>query len=227
MPDTPVQEPKRVLLSWSSGKDSAWTLYQLQQDPSVSLVGLFSTMNGAFDRVAMHATRRRLLKAQADAAGLPLFTTDLPWPCSDAKYQDVMHKTLKKLQRKTEFTHLAFGDLFLEDVRDYRIKLLANRPITPLFPLWGQDTHSLAANMIAAGLKARLTCLNPQQLDPALAGAEFDHAFLDTLPYTVDPCGERGEFHTFAYAGPMFSQPIPIEAGEVVERDGFVFADLK
>lgn len=218
---------KRVLLSWSSGKDAAWTLWQLQQDSEVDIIGLLTTMNGEFDRVAMHSTRRTLLAAQAEAAGLPLFTANLPWPCSDSKYRSVMHRTVKKLVRQQKITHIAFGDLFLEDVREYRETLFASTPVELLFPLWGKDTKTLAAEMIENGLQAQLTCLNPNQLDKRFAGRQFDHNFLNELPESVDACGERGEFHTFAYAGPMFSAPLAVQSGETVDRDGFVFSDLK
>jgi uncharacterized protein (TIGR00290 family) len=216
----------KTLVSWSSGKDSAWMLHKLMQDPGIEIGGLLTTMNGEFDRVAMHAVRRRMLEAQAEAAGLPLRTILLPWPCSNEHYEKQMAEAVAKAVAEG-FTHVAFGDLFLEDVRRYREDRLAGTGLTPLFPIWGIPTTTLADEMIAGGLKAILTCVNPRQLDRSFAGRQFDRALLRDLPDGVDPCGERGEFHSFAYAGPMFSYPIPVTAGEVVDRDGFVFADLQ
>jgi uncharacterized protein (TIGR00290 family) len=218
----------RVLLSWSSGKDCAWTLHLLRQRPDVVLVGLLTTFNESADRVAMHAVRRDLVEAQAAAVALPLWSVELPWPCSNAVYEERMSRALERA-RDQGVTHMAFGDLFLEDVRAYRVSRLAGTGIEPLFPLWGTpaDTPVLARRLITAGLRAVLTCVDPKQLDPAFVGREFDADLLRELPPTVDPCGERGEFHTFCYAGPMFQQPLAIEVGERVERDGFWFADVR
>jgi uncharacterized protein (TIGR00290 family) len=218
---------KRVLLSWSSGKDSAWTLHLLRGQPGVEIAGLLTTFNEAADRVAMHAVRRELVVAQARAAGLPLWPIDLPAPCSNEAYETIMGKAMARARRQ-DITHVAFGDLFLEDIRAYREKQLAGTGITPLFPLWGKpsDTPALARRMLAAGLQAVLTCVDPRQLDPRFAGRRFDAALLAELPRDVDPCGERGEFHTFCFDGPMFARPIPVRTGEVVSRDGFCFADL-
>jgi uncharacterized protein (TIGR00290 family) len=215
----------RALLAWSSGKDSAWALHLLRQRGEVDVVGLLTTMNAAFDRVAMHAVRARLLRAQAEAAGLPLVEVPLPWPCSNAEYEAAMGAALAAA-RRDGVTAVAFGDLFLEDVRRYREERMAGTGLEPLFPLWREPTDALARAMIAGGLRARLTCVDPRQLAPSFAGREYDAALLAELPAGVDPCGERGEFHTFAYAGPMFARPIAVRAGEVVERDGFVFGDL-
>jgi uncharacterized protein (TIGR00290 family) len=215
----------RALLAWSSGKDSAWALHVLRQRGEVEVVGLLTTMNAAFERVAMHAVRARLLRVQAEAAGLPLVEVPLPWPCSNAEYEAAMSAALADARREG-ITAMAFGDLFLEDVRRYREERMAGTGLAPLFPLWGEPTDALARTMIAGGLRARLTCVDPRQLAPAFAGREYDAALLAELPPTVDPCGERGEFHTFAYAGPMFSRPVAVRAGEVVERDGFTYADL-
>jgi uncharacterized protein (TIGR00290 family) len=216
----------RLLLSWSSGKDSAWALHLLRQRGDYTLAGLLTTLNAAFDRVAMHSTRRALLEAQARAAGLPLVTVPLPWPCSNADYEALMREACASaVAAHVEF--VAFGDLFLEDVRRYREEHLIGTGLQPVFPVWGRDTRRLAEEMIDNGLRARLVCVDPRKLPPAFAGREFDADLLRDLPAGTDPCGENGEFHTFVYAGPMFREPIPVEAGEVVERDGFVFADVR
>ncbi len=214
----------KTLLSWSSGKDSAWTLHVLRSQ-GVNVAGLVTTVNAAMERVAMHAVRVPLLEAQAAAAGLPLVRVDLPWPCSNEEYEARFAAALARA-RAAGFTQIAFGDLFLEDIRAYREKQLEGTGFSLLFPLWQLPTDRLARDMIAGGLKARLTCVDPKHLDRSFAGREFDVALLDALPRGVDPCGERGEFHSFAYGGPMFEKPIAILSGEVVERDGFVFADI-
>ena len=219
-----VLAPKKCLLAWSSGKDSAWALLALRR-VDVLVVGLLTTINQAFDRVAMHAVRRSLLDAQARSIGIPLWPVPLPWPCSNEDYERIMAEVCR--QAKAEGIEcVAFGDLFLPEVRAYRERQLAGTGLTPLFPLWGLPTGALAREMLAGGLKARITCVDPKVLPPAFAGREFDQALLADLPAGVDPCGEKGEFHTFAYNGPVFREPIPISRGEVVERDGFVFADL-
>lgn len=216
----------KILVSWSTGKDSAWMLHVLQQQHPGAVAGLLTTVNAAFDRVAMHAVRRRLLDAQADAAGLPLHVVDLPWPCSNTEYEQRMGHAVEQFVREG-FTHVAFGDLFLEDVRRYREARLAGTGLEPLFPLWKSTTTAeLARRIIDAGVRAYLTCIDPRQLDPAFAGRAFDEQLLADLPPGVDPCGERGEFHSFVWDGPMFRQPIPVTVGEVVRRDGFVFADV-
>lgn len=219
--------PRRLLLSWSSGKDSAWALHVLRQADDVEIVGLLSTFNDAADRVAMHAVRRELVQAQARAADLPLWEVRLPWPCSNSEYEERMRPALERA-RATGITHIAFGDLYLEDVRDYRIRLLAGTGIEPLFPLWCSpaDTPALARAMLAAGLRAVLTCVDPTQLDERFAGRQYDGALLAELPPNVDPCGERGEFHTFCYAGPMFAEEIPVRTGVTLRRSGFVFTDV-
>jgi uncharacterized protein (TIGR00290 family) len=215
----------KTLLAWSSGKDSAWSLHVLRAAGEVEVVGLLTTINEAFDRVAMHAVRTELLRAQAAAAGLPLWTVPIPWPCSNAAYEAAMAAALERA-RADGIEAVAFGDLFLEDIRRYREERMAATGLKPLFPLWQRPTAPLAREMIAGGLRARLTCVDPRALPDRFAGRDFDAALLAELPATVDPCGERGEFHTFAYDGPMFSRPVPIRSGEVVTRDGFVFADL-
>jgi uncharacterized protein (TIGR00290 family) len=215
----------KALLSWSSGKDAAWTLHVLRQQREVEVVGLLTTTNEAFDRVAMHGVREALLEAQAQAAGLPLWKVPLPWPCSNEVYEALMAKVCAEAASQG-IGIMAFGDLFLEDVRDYRIQKLAGTGLEPVFPIWNGDTATLARDMVQAGLRATLACVNPRALGSEFAGREFDTALLADLPLAVDPCGERGEFHTFAWDGPMFLHPVPVRRGEVVERDGFVFADL-
>ncbi len=216
--------PSKILLSWSSGKDAAWAL-QVLREAGTPPAGLLTTVNGAFERVAMHAVREALLEAQAEAAGLPLVKVRIPYPCPNETYEAAMAAACAEAVAQG-FTHVAFGDLFLEDVRDYRLQKLAGTGLAPLFPLWGRPTAALAREMIQGGLQARLTCVDPRVLDAAFVGRAFDEDLLRDLPDGVDPCGERGEFHSFCHAGPMFSRPIPIRSGEVVTRDGFTFADL-
>jgi uncharacterized protein (TIGR00290 family) len=216
---------RRILLSWSSGKDSAWALHLLRRRGEVEIAGLLTTINQQHARVAMHAVREQLLEQQAEAAGLPLYKVPLPWPCSNDHYEAAMAGALRRAALDG-IGAVAFGDLFLEDIREYREQKLAGTGIQPLFPLWGMATGELAREMIAGGLRAVLTCVDPKQLPARFAGKQFDSALLDELPGGVDPCGERGEFHTFAWDGPMFSRPVPVHPGGVVERDGFAFADL-
>jgi uncharacterized protein (TIGR00290 family) len=215
----------KTLLAWSSGKDSAWCLHLLRQSADVEVVGLLTTVNQRYDRVAMHAVRRALLEAQAEAAALPLLVVPIPDPCPNAAYEAAMEKALAGA-RTQGVAAVAFGDLFLEDVRRYREQRLAGSGIAPLFPLWGRPTRELAAEMLAAGLRARITCVDPRVLPASFAGRDFDAALLAALPPGADPCGENGEFHTFAWDGPMFRHTVPVRGGEVVTRDGFVFADL-
>ncbi|MFP5210327.1 MAG: ATP-binding protein [Acidobacteriota bacterium] len=217
---------KRVLLSWSSGKDSAWALHVLRRDPAIELCGLLTTLNEQFQRVAMHGTRRSVLEAQARAAGLPLWIVPLPWPCPNEIYEQRMAEACNRAVAEG-IDAVAFGDLFLADIRAYREKQMAPTGLEPLFPLWQVPTDALAREMIAAGLRARLSCVDKKQLPATFAGREFDEALLRDLPPAADPCGERGEFHTCVYAGPMFAAPLPIETGEIVERDGFAFADFQ
>jgi len=216
----------KILISWSSGKDSAWMLHMLRQQHPADVAGLLTTTNEVFDRVAMHAVRRELLQAQADAAGLPLHVVPLPWPCSNDEYEQRIGAAVTGFVADG-FTHVAFGDLFLEDVRRYREDRLAGSGLEPLFPIWKtKSTADLAEDMIAGGLQARLTCIDPRKLGRGFAGRTFDRSLIADLPVGADPCGENGEFHSFAFAGPMFNHPIAVRLGEVVERDGFVFADL-
>jgi uncharacterized protein (TIGR00290 family) len=216
----------RVLLSWSSGKDSAWALHVLRAAGEVEVLGLLTTLNEAFGRVAMHAVRRELLEAQAEAAGLPLLQVPIPWPCSNEQYEAAMTRALTEARERFQPSHVAFGDLFLEEIRAYREAKMAGTGLELLFPLWGRPTDVLAREMVAGGLRAVLTCVDPRRLPQRFAGRTFDAELLADLPPDVDPCGENGEFHTFAYAGPMFRAPLSLTPGEVVERDGFCFADV-
>jgi uncharacterized protein (TIGR00290 family) len=216
----------KALVAWSSGKDSAWALHVLRSRAEYQIAGLFTTFNVEFDRVAMHGVRRELAEAQARAACLPLDWIALPHPCSNAQYEQIMGEFLQSA-RSDGVSHMAFGDLFLADIRAYREKQLAGSGVTPLFPLWAADTTALSKEMIAAGLRAVLTTVDPRHLPREFAGQTFDQSLLERLPAGVDPCGENGEFHTFCYAGPMFERPVALRSGAVVERDGFVFADFE
>ena len=216
----------KILVSWSTGKDSAWMLHQINQQYPNAAAGLLTTTNQAFDRVAMHAVRRELLEAQARAARLPLYVVPLPWPCSNEQYESIMRTAIAGFVAEG-FTHVAFGDLFLEDVRKYREDRLAGTGLEPIFPIWKtKPTTDLAHDMIDGGLKARLTCIDPRKLDRSFAGRTFDAQLLKDLPAGIDPCGENGEFHSYAFAGPMFAEEIKLKTGDIVDRDGFVFADL-
>jgi uncharacterized protein (TIGR00290 family) len=214
----------KTLLAWSSGKDSAWTLHVLRQQ-GIAVDALLTTLNEAADRVAMHGVRRTLLERQAAAAGVSLWDIPLPWPCTNDDYEARMADACRRAVAEG-FDTIAFGDLFLRDIRAYREKQLAGSGLTPIFPLWEIPTASLARDMLAAGLRARLTCVDSHSLDGAFAGREFDAALLTELPPAVDPCGENGEFHTFCYAGPMFHAPINVTGGEIRTYGQFVYADL-
>lgn len=218
--------PKRVLLSWSSGKDSAWALHLLRQRDDVEVVALVTSFNEEFGRVAMHAVRRELVVAQAERAALPLWQVALPRPCTNAEYEARMAEAWQRAAA-AGVDQVAFGDLYLEDIRAYRERQLEGTGLEAIFPLWLLPTGKLAQEMLAAGVRARLTCVDPRRLDPRFAAREFGPELLSGLPPDVDPCGENGEFHTFCYASPAFSSPVDIEPGEMVERDGFVFADLR
>jgi len=216
----------KTLVSWSSGKDSAWMVHTLKQRGD-AIGALLTTINEPAQRVAMHAVRVDVLKAQAESLGFPLWLVPIPSPCPNEVYEQAMRQTVARAVEEG-FTHAAFGDLFLDDIRRYRAERLAGSGLTPLFPLFGTDadTPALARTMIAAGLRARITCLNPKVMDRRFAGREFDASLLADLPPEIDPCAERGEFHTCSYDGPMFHHPVPVETGITVERDGYVFTDL-
>lgn len=217
---------KKLMMSWSTGKDSAWSLYQLQQQNEYELTGLFCTINKKFARTAMHAVRVELLKEQAKQIGLPLDIIEIPYPCTNEQYAEIMQAFVDDITARG-VEYCAFGDLFLEDIRDYRIQQLKGTGIEPVFPLWGRPTAELGREMIAGGLKTIITCVDPRQLDKSFVGREYTERFLSELPETVDPCGEYGEFHSFVYDAPIFTNPIDVEVTEVVERDGFVFVDVE
>jgi uncharacterized protein (TIGR00290 family) len=216
----------RVALSWSGGKDAAWTLHRLRATPCVEVVALVTTVVRAFERVAMHGVRVELLRAQARAAGVQLVEVPLSWPSTNQEYEARVGVAVAALRAGQGVTHVAFGDLFLADVRDYRERMLQGSGLTPLFPLWKEPTGPLVSQMLAAGLEARIVCLDPTRVGRELAGRRIDADLIAGLPDDVDPCGERGEFHTFVTAGPMLCEPIPVAPGAVVEREGFVYADL-
>lgn len=218
--------PKKVIVSWSGGKDSAWTLHTLRQQPEVySVAGLLTTINQQFNRIAMHGVRRELLEAQADSVGLPLWVVPLPSPCSNEHYERRMLNALAFV-RNLGIEAIAFGDLYLQDIREYREKQFGQCGLELLFPIWGIPTRELSEKMLDSGLKARLTCVDPRAVPVEYAGRDYDAQLLAELPPSADPCAENGEFHTFVYAGPMFRKDINIVAGETVERDGFIFSDL-
>jgi len=217
---------KRVLLSWSSGKDSALTLEYLRRDPEVELAGLITSFNTDADRVAMHAVRRELVQAQAEAVGLPLLEVELVPPGTNDTYIRAMATALIQAKYDLRVSHLAFGDLFLEDVRAFREKQLQPLQLEPLFPVWGQDTTSFADEIVAAGIEAVVTCIDTSKLDASLAGAAYDSDFLAALPDGADPCGENGEFHTFVHSAPSFNAPLAVTKGECIERDGFAYVDV-
>lgn len=216
---------KKILLSWSSGKDSAWALHILRRNPDMEVMGLFCTINREFERVAMHAVRAELVRRQAQNAGLPVQFIPIPHPCSDREYGAIMKNFVGQV-KKLGIECFAFGDIFLEDIRRYRETNLAASGIAPLFPLWGMPTAKLSQEMVGGGLRAITTCVDPKHLSAEFAGQEYNESFLQRLPADVDPCGENGEFHTFAYAGPMFQKPVKAAAGETVARAGFIFTDL-
>jgi uncharacterized protein (TIGR00290 family) len=217
-----------ALLSWSGGKDSALALHAIREqgrDAAVRVEALVTTVTEGYERVSMHGVRRELVHAQAAAIGLPLVEARIPPAASNERYEQAMRETLAPFRSKG-IGRVVFGDLFLEDVRAYRERLLASLDMTAVLPLWGMDTGRLARELIALGFRAVLVCVDARQLPPALCGRELDAELLRDLPAGADPCGERGEFHTFVFDGPVFSRPVPVSRGEVVERDGFVFCDL-
>jgi uncharacterized protein (TIGR00290 family) len=220
-----ARSKKRALMSWSSGKDSAWALNQVLEEKEYEVVGLLTTLNQTHDRVAMHAVRSELLRAQSQALQLDLWEVQLPWPCSNEEYEEIMAAQMSRAVRE-EITHIIFGDLFLEDIRKYREARLVGTGITAVFPLWGRSTRELAHEMIDGGLVAHLTTVDPKQLDGGFVGRQFDKDFINELPEGVDACGENGEFHSFVSALPAFDAPLPIRRGESLERDGYWFCDF-
>lgn len=227
LPDNVAKKNARpkAWLAWSSGKDSAWALHVARQRGDFEITALLTTVNRTFERVAMHAVRESLLEMQAEAVGLPLVKVMIPSPCPNEVYGSAMAETMS-CARTEGVTHVIFGDLFLEDIRAYRERQLAACAMKPVFPFWLQNTTQLAREMIDAGVSAYLTCVDPRKLSRDFAGRQFDLRLLRDLPASVDPCGENGEFHTFVSGGPMFTKSIDVRRGEIVERDGFVFADL-
>ena len=215
----------KALIAWSSGKDSAWTLFEARRAGGYEIVGGLTTVTETFGRVSMHGVREELLRAQLDAAGLPAIIVQIPFPCPNEVYEQKMAAAMANA-RQAGITHIVFGDLFLEDVRAYRERQLAGSGITPVFPLWGRPTAALAHDMIDAGVEAHLSTVDLRKLPASFAGRRFDRALLAALPADADPCGENGEFHSFVSAGPMLSGKIAVKVGDTVERDGFAFADL-
>jgi uncharacterized protein (TIGR00290 family) len=221
----PKASRPKALIAWSSGKDSAWALHEMRRAGDYEIVGALTTMTETFNRVSMHGVRHELLMAQLAAAGLPATLVRIPFPCPNEVYEARMAQTLADA-KAAGVTHVIFGDLFLDDVRQYRIQKLAGTGITPLFPLWLRPTPALARDMIDAGVETYLVSIDLKQLPKTFAGRRLDHALLADLPASADPCGENGEFHSCVVAGPMLKQRIPVRVGEVVEREGFAFADL-
>ena len=215
----------KVLLSWSAGKDSAWSLHALRQADEYEVVGLLTTINEEFRRVAISGVREELLDAQAEAAGLPVRKVYLPYPCSNEQYEAAMRPPMEEA-RDDGIERVAFGDLFLEDIREYRDANLAKVGMTGLYPIWGADTAALALEMQQGGLRARIATLDPKRIPESFVGEIWDAKTVSELPGDVDPCGENGEFHTFTFEGPMFNHPIAVTAGEIVKREGFVYADI-
>ncbi len=220
-----TRELPRAVVSWSSGKDSAYALWEVRRTGALQVVGLLTTITRAFGRVSMHGVREALVEQQAEATGLPLRQVEIPFPCPNEVYERAMGDAIRELANDGVRV-IVFGDLFLEEIRAYRESRLAPTPIRPVFPLWGRETGQLAREMIRDGLRATIVCVDPRKLPKEFSGRRFDETLLEELPASVDPCGENGEFHTFAWGGPMFSQPIPCDAGATVERDGFVYTDL-
>ncbi len=217
--------PKQAVLSWSSGKDSAFALHEILQKGEYQVVSLVTTLNEVASRVAMHGVREELLDLQAERLGMPLEKVRLPSPCSNAVYEERMLASLSAWKSRG-VGHVIFGDLYLEDIRAYRRAQLAKAGLEGVFPLWRRDTAALARSMCERGFQAILSCVDLKKLPASFAGRAFDAALLDSLPPGIDPCGENGEFHSFVHAGPIFSEPIAISVGETLERDGFAFADL-
>jgi uncharacterized protein (TIGR00290 family) len=215
----------RALVAWSSGKDSAFALYEALRAGEYEIAGILTTLTSHFDRVSIHGVRTALLRRQAQALALRSIEVEIPYPCPNEAYEAAMERAMLGAQREG-VTHVIFGDLFLSDIRAYREKQLAKLGLTPVFPLWMRETRALAAAMFDAGIRARVVAVDTRRLPKSFAGRRFDQEFVRDLPAGVDPCGENGEFHTFVTGAPMFASPIGVAAGEVVERDGAYYADL-
>ena len=216
---------QKIVVAWSGGKDSAMALWRLQGDERYQVVGLLTTLTEDYDRIQMHGVRRVLLVAQAEALGLPLIEVWVPMHASNDAYEAAMKRALGEL-RERGVSAMVFGDLFLEDIRAYREKMMAGSGLTPMFPLWREDTRQLAALFLSAGFRATVVCIDPSALPPGFVGLPYDRAFIEDLPEGADPCGENGEFHTFVHDGPNFRYPLRTMLGVKVERSGFHFADL-
>lgn len=216
---------KRTLLSWSSGKDSAWALHFLKKDPDIDLIGLFTVINEKYDRASMHATRLAMLEKQAEAAGLPIELISLPDQCPIEQCNEIMASFTQKIESQ-DIEQVAFGDLFLEDIRRYREQQLQDTSIKPLFPLWNIPTARLAHQMLDSGLEAYISCVDLAKLPAELVGRKWDSTLLDEIPAQCDPCGENGEIHTIVVNGPMFTHPIPVSVGEKITKNGFAYADI-
>ena len=216
----------KALIAWSSGKDSAWALHEVRRTGDVDIVAALTTVTDEFARVSMHGVREELLAAQLEAAALPAITVRIPYPCANRIYEREMAAAMTEAKARG-VTHIVFGDLFLQDVRAYREARLAEVGMSGIFPLWQMPTDALAKNMIDAGVEAHLVCVDLKVLPSSFAGRRFDHGLLMNLPAGTDPCGENGEFHSFVAAGPMLARKIPVALGDIVERDGFAYADLK
>ncbi len=217
----------RVIISWSSGKDSCYSLMEILRQDIFQIAGLLTTVTRAFDRVSMHGVRETLLERQANELHLPIIKVEIPSPCSNQQYEEIMGRTMEQV-KSMDIKHIVFGDIFLEDIRKYREEKLAPTGITPIFPLWGKKPSELARDIIKSGVKARIVCLDPRKLDRKFAGRIYDNELLSEFPESVDPCGENGEFHTFVFGSSAFShKEIPTKTGLTVERDGFVFTDIE
>ena len=219
------REAPKAAMSWSSGKDSSMALYEVLQSGRFNVVTLLTTVNSDYERVSMHGVREELLQRQALASGLPVLKVEIPKKSTNQIYEEAMRQAIGELKRQG-VEYIIFGDIFLQDVRDYRIRMMEGTGIEPVFPLWGKNTTELAIDIIKSEVKAKVSCLDPRKVDKSLGGADFDNAFLGKLPSGVDPCGENGEFHTFVYSAPFFKQPISVRTGESVLREGFYFTDL-
>lgn len=216
---------KKILLSWSSGKDSAWALYTLSKNPDVDILGLFTVMNEKYDRVSMHSTREELLYLQAEAIGLPIETINIPDPCTNEQCDTIMRQFVRK-SAAAGIECMAFGDLFLEDIRQYRVNQMKGTGIEPIFPLWGLPTRSLANEMISAGIEAYVSCVDLKKLPARFAGEKWTSDLVAQFPENIDPCGENGELHTVVVDGPMFRTSVQVKIGEILERNGFAYADI-